>query len=84
MSGENRRYGGWILPVIVVAAGAYFLYDAIQKGTLSPAALSPVNWVGVGMMAAGLIGAVAGRKNGLVRLAATLICGVGAILVICL
>ena len=82
MSGENRRYGGWMLPVLVVAVGAYFLYDAVQKGRLSPAALSPVNWLGLGLMIAGLIAAL--LKKPLVRLAGTLICGIGAIMVICL
>ncbi len=84
MSGENRRYGGWILPVIVVAVGAYFLVNAIQKGTLQPVALGPVNIAGLVLMAAGLIASLAARKNGLIKLAATLVCGVGAILVICL
>ena len=84
MSGENRRYGGWILPVIVVAVGAYFLVNAIRKGTLQPVALGPVNIAGLVLMAAGLIASLAARKNGLIKLAATLVCGVGAILVICL
>ena len=84
MSGERKRGGVWLLPAIVVAVGAYFLVNAIRKGTLQPVALGPVNIAGLVLMAAGLVAAIAGRKNGLVRLAATLVCGVGAILVICL
>lgn len=84
MSGENRRYGGWLLPVIVVAVGAYFLVNGMQKGTLQSVALKPVNIAGLVLMAAGLVASIAARKNGLLKLAATLVCGVGAILVICL
>ena len=84
MSGENRRYGGWLLPVIVVAVGAYFLVDALQKGTLTAVALKPVNYVGLALMVAGLVGVLALRKRDLWKLVGTLVCGVGAILVICL
>ncbi len=87
MSGENRRYGGWLLPVIVVAVGAYFLVNGMngmQRGTLQSVALKPVNIAGLVLMAAGLVASIAARKNGLLKLAATLVCGVGAILVICL
>lgn len=84
MSGENRRYGGWLLPVIVVAAGAYFLWDASQRGTLNAAALKPVNWAGLGAMAAGLVAVFAGGRKPAWKLAGTLVCGIGAILVICL
>lgn len=82
MSGENRRPYGWLLPVIVVAAGAYFLISARQRGTLAPAALKGVNWVGLGLMVAGLVAAL--MKKPLVRLLGTLVCGIGAIMVICL
>lgn len=84
MSGENRRFGGFILPMIVVAVGAYFLVNALQKGTLEAVALKPVNWVGLALMAIGLVAVIAMRKRDLWKLAATLVCGVGAILVICL
>lgn len=84
MSGENRRYGGWLLPVIVVAVGAYFLVDALQKGTLTAVALKPVNYAGLALMVAGLVGVLALRKRDLWKLVGTLVCGVGAIMVICL
>lgn len=84
MSGENRRFGGWLLPVLVVAVGAYFLVNGLRTGTLRAVALGPVNWVGLGLMAAGLVVAIALGKRGLWKLVGTLICGVGAILVICL
>ena len=84
MSGENRRYSGWLLPVLVVAVGAYFLVNALQRGALEAVALKPVNWAGLALMAVGLVAAVALRKRDLWKLAATLVCGVGAILVICL
>ena len=84
MSGENRRYGGWLLPVIVVAVGAYFLLNAMRQGTLTAVSLKPVNYVGLALMAAGLVGVVALRKRDLWKLAGVLVCGVGAIMVICL
>ena len=84
MSGENRRFRGLLLPVIVVAVGAFFLVSAMRGGTLERVALKSVNWIGLGLMAAGLIAVVAGRKREWVKLAGTLVCGVGAILVICL
>ena len=82
MSGENRRPTAWLLPVIVVAVGAYFLYDAAGRGTLKAVALSPVNWSGLGLMAAGLVCAF--FKKPALKLAGVLACGIGAILVICL
>lgn len=82
MSGEHRRFGGWFLPVIVVAIGAYFLITGMLNGTLHAVALRPVNWVGVGLMALGVVAAF--FKKPLIKLAGVLICGVGAILIICL
>ena len=82
MSGENRRFGGFILPVLVVMAGAYFLYTQARSGTLSVASLKPVNWAGLAAMAAGLL--VALQRKPALKLVGTLVCGVGAILVICL
>lgn len=82
MSGENRRFGGFLLPVIVVLVGAYFLVTGMRSGTLSAAELKPVNWVGLALMLAGLICAF--FKKPALKLAGTLVCGVGAILVICL
>ena len=35
MSGENRPFRGWILPVIVVVVGAYFLVNVARSGTLN-------------------------------------------------
>ena len=81
MSGEHRRMNGWLLPVIVVVVGAYFLLTARQGGALRPVELKPINWVGLAVMVAGLVPAVG--KSPLWKLAGTLICGVGAILVIC-
>ena len=80
MSGEDRR--GWILPVIVVAAGAYFLIAQTQRGALNAATLKPVNWAGIALMVAGLIPAF--MKKPLLKLAGVLAVGIGAILVICL
>ena len=82
MFGENRRPTAWLLPVIVVAVGAYFLYDAAGRGTLKAVSLSPVNWSGLGLMAAGLVCAF--FKQPALKLAGVLACGIGAILVICL
>ena len=81
MSGEPRRFGGWLLPVIVVMVGAYVL---LTSGSLRPIALRPVQWAGIAAMAAGAVATIAVRKNPLVRLAGVIVCGIGAILVICL
>ena len=84
MSGEDRRSSanrGWLLPVIVAAAGAAFLIASMRNGTLNAVALKPVNWAGLALMAAGVVPAL-GRKP-LWKLVGTLICGVGAIMVIC-
>ena len=80
MSGEHRR--GWILPVIVVAVGAYFLVTGMQRGTLSAVTLRPDNWAGIALMAAGLISAF--MKKPALKLLGVALCGIGAILVICL
>lgn len=82
MSGEHRRYGGFMLPAIVVIAGVVWALTAAQSGTLSAAALKPVNWAGLALMAAGVVAAF--MKKPTVRLMGVLACGVGAILVICL
>ena len=82
MSGEHRRMGGFMLPAIVVIAGIVYALSAARNGTLSAAALKPVNWAGLALMAAGV--AAAFRKRPTVRLMGVLACGVGAILVICL
>ena len=82
MSGEHRRHGGWILPVIVVAVGAYFLYAAAQKGALSAVTLKPLGWAGIALMVAGAALALIVRKNKYIRLAGVLLCGVGAMMAI--
>ena len=82
MSGENRRLGGWLLPVIVVAVGAYFLVTGMRSGTLRTVQLKPVNWVGLGAMLAGLVAAL--MKKPKLKLIGVLVCAVGAIMVICL
>lgn len=82
MSGENRRFGGWLLPVIVVAVGAYFLVTGMQSGTLKAVQLKPVNWAGIALMVAGLVPAFMSKP--VLKLAGVLVCGIGAILVICL
>ena len=95
MSGEDgRRDGlrGWLLPVIVVCAGAFALYWSAQNGLMRPVALKPLNWAGLAIMALGLAAAVAGgllaaKRGGqaqLVRLLGVLACDVGTIMVICL
>ena len=81
MSGEPRRFGGWLLPVIVVMVGAYVL---LTSGSLRPVALRPVQWAGIAAMIAGAVVTLAVRQRPLVRLAGVIVCGVGAILVICL
>ena len=83
MSGEHRRPGAWLLPAIVVAAGAYFLYDASQRGTLRAIALSPVNWTGLALMLVGAVLAIVKKAAG-PKLLGVMIAVVGAILVICL
>ena len=80
MSGEHRR--GWILPVIVVAVGAYFLVTGMQRGTLSAVTLRPVNWAGIALMVAGLVSAF--MKKPAMMLLGVAVCGISAILVICL
>lgn len=82
MSGENRRIGGWLLPAIVVAVGAYFLISGMRSGTLRAVELKPVNWAGLGLMAAGLVAAL--LKKPVLKLLGVLVCAVGAIMVICL
>lgn len=84
MSGERRRTGAWLLPAIVVAVGAYFLITGLRGGTLKPVTLSPVNWIGLAVMAAGLAANVIWHKEPRIRLLGVLACGVGAIMVICL
>ena len=83
MSGENRRFGGWLLPVIVVAVGAYFLVNAAEGGTLSAVRLGTVNWIGLALMAVGAVLALFMKRN-LLKLAGLLFAAVGAIMVICL
>ena len=82
MSGENRRFGGWLLPVIVVAVGAYFLFTGMRSGTLRAANLRSVNWAGLGVMLAGLVAAL--TKKPKLKLVGVCACTVGAIMVICL
>ena len=82
MSGEHRRFGGLMLPAIVVIAGVVYALSAAHNGTLSAAALKPLNWAGLALMAAGVVAAF--MKKPMVRLMGVLACGVGAILVICL
>ena len=79
MSGERR---GWLLPVIVVALGSYFLVTGMRNGTLTAVHMKPVNWAGIALMAAGLVTALMQRSLG--KLAGVLLAGIGAILVICL
>ena len=80
MSGEHRRL--LVLPAIVVAVGAWFLFTHMEAGTLKPPMLRPVNWAGLGLMLVGLVAAL--RRSPALKLVGTLVCGVGAILVICL
>lgn len=82
MSGESRRPGGWLLPVIVVAAGAYFLVTALQSGTLSAVSLKPVNWIGLALMVAGATVALVVREKKLYKLAGVVLCVAGAVMVI--
>ena len=79
MSGESR---GWLLPVIVVAAGLFFLIRGITGGTLNAVTLKPVNWAGIALMVVGLVTAFVNKSAG--KLLGVLVCGIGAILVICL
>ena len=79
MSGERR---GWLLPVIVVAAGLFFLIRGITGGTLNAVTLKPVNWAGIALMVVGLVTTFVNKSLG--KLAGVLLVGVGAILVICL
>ena len=82
MSGGRERIVGRLLPVIVIAVGAYFLLTGKANGTLSAARLRPVNWAGLALMAAGVAGAF--FRKPLIKLIGVLVCGIGAILVICL
>ena len=84
MSGENRHFGGWFLPVLVVAVGIYLLTTGFQSGSLRPVAMKPVGWAGLALMAGGVIACFAARQNKLIKLLGVMICGIGAILVICL
>ena len=81
VSGENRRFGGWMLPVIVVAVGAYFLFGALQNGTLQAVTLKPTGFVGLALMIAGAATALAGKRRAL-KLIGVLIAVAGAIMVI--
>ena len=82
MSGENRRFGGWLLPVIVVGVGVYILITGMQRGTLSAVKLKPVNLAGLALMAAGVIAAL--MKKPILKLTGLFVCAIGAIMVICL
>ena len=82
MSGEHRRFGGFMLPAIVVIAGVVYALGAAQNGMLSAARLKPVNWAGLALMAAGV--AATFIKKPAAKLIGVLACGLGAILVICL
>lgn len=84
MSKEHRRPGSWLLPVLIAAVGVSYLVASNARGALSVAALKPINRVGLGVMLAGLVLALFVRKRPLARLAGVMLCGVGAILVICL
>ena len=81
MSGERRRF---LLPIIVLAVGVYVLITSSGQGALHPVSLKPVQWAGVAVMIAGAVAAVAVRKKALIRLTGVIVCGIGAILVICL
>ncbi len=81
MSGEHRRF---LLPVIVLAVGVYVMITSSGQGALRPVSLKPVQWAGIAVMAAGLVSALVIRKKPLWRLAGVIVCGIGAILVICL
>ena len=81
MSGERSRF---LLPIIVLAVGVYVLITSSGQGTLQPVSLKPVQWAGVAVMIVGAAAAIAVRKRALVRLAGVIVCGIGAILVICL
>ncbi len=82
MSGEHRRMGGFMLPAFVVIAGIVYALSAARNGTLSAAALKPVNWAGVALLVAGAVAAF--QKKPAVKLVGVLAAGIGAILVICL
>lgn len=92
MSGEDRRpegFRGWLLPVMVAAAGVGALAWLARRGTLKPVALTPVGWLGLALMLAGLAAVVAGRvkrehpRSLALQLGGVLACGIGAMLVIC-
>ena len=82
MSGEHRRFGGFMLPAIVVIVGVVYALSAAQNGTLKAVTLRPVNWAGVALLVAGAVAAF--QKKPAVKLLGVLAAGIGAILVICL
>ena len=82
MSGDKRRMGGWILPVIVVLIGAYFLWTSASRGALNAVRLTSAGWAGLGLMVAGAIVAVAVRERRLLKIAGLALCVAGAIMVI--
>ena len=96
MSGEHRRTGGsrgdrpglraiHLMPVIIVAVGAYFLITGMRAGTLTPIQLKGAHWAGLALMAVGLAASLIWqKKKPLVSLLGVLLCGAGAIMVICL
>lgn len=84
MSGEHRRFGGWLLPVLVVGVGVWLLATGFLSGTLRPVTLKPVGWAGLALMAGGIVACFAARQNRLIKLLGVFVCGIGAILVICL
>ena len=82
MSGDRRRAGGWILPVIVVLVGAYFLWTSANRGALNAVKLTPAGWAGLALMVAGAVVAVAVRERRLLKIAGVALCVAGAVMVI--
>ena len=80
---KSGLQAGRLLPLLVVAVGAYFLLTGMQGGTLRAAVLKPVNGVGLALTLASAALALIARKP-IVKLAGVLLCGIGAILVICI
>ena len=80
MSGDRRRAGGWILPVIVVLVGAYFLWTSANRGALNAVKLTPAGWAGLALMVAGAVVAV--RERRLLKIAGVALCVAGAVMVI--
>jgi len=74
--------GGWILPVIVVLAGAYLLWTNVSRGNLSAVKLTAASWAGLALMAAGAAAAIAVRERRLLKIAGLALCVAGAIMVI--